>query len=444
MVPQLILLIVFGLLIAGGLGITTAEADFAKVLRNTNLANLVVWSYWWPLIVAATVLFGRLWCMVCPMELVSSLAVRVGLRRKAPRILRSGWVITAFYMLILIVGIHTFALHRIPQRMAIYMLTLLGSVLVVSLIWEKRAFCSYVCPVGHLLGLYALVSLLEWRVKDSAVCRSCPTKECIAAKNRYKIVGRSCTSDLYPATIKDNQDCLLCTQCLKVCPHGNIRFSVRKPFADFFSGIVLNPAQVAFVLAVSGFIAYEILSEWSNSKAILTWLPDHINSTLAITGQIAGFSSAVIMFLMFPAILLVGVIMLAKLRSSASVGTIITTFALLLIPTMASAHLIKAMFKMTSRIPYWPYVFFDPAGVETAQRILDKSLVLDTSVPDALHAVVSITSAGLLLTALVATVLILRKTLAVGDLDAGAGFSVILGVMAYWSVFSITILLWRF
>jgi len=133
-VPQVIMLIVFGLLIAGGLGVTT---------------------YWWPLIVVVAVLFGRVWCMVCPMELVSSLAVRIGLRRKAPRILRSGWVITVFFTLIVIVGLHTLAIHRIPQRMAIYMLMLLGLALVVSLIWEKRAFCSYVCPVGHLCACFA-------------------------------------------------------------------------------------------------------------------------------------------------------------------------------------------------------------------------------------------------------------------------------------------------
>jgi len=108
------------------------------------------------------------------------------------------------------------------------------------------------------------------------------------------------------------------------------------------------------VLFVSGFVVYEILSEWPTSKTILTWLPNHINSTLAITGQAAGCSSAAIMFLMFPAALLLVVITVAKLRSPASVGTIVATFALLLLPTLASAHLIKAMFKTTSRIPYWP------------------------------------------------------------------------------------------
>jgi hypothetical protein len=56
-VPQLIMLAAFGLLIAGGLGVKTSDPSFAKVLRNTNLANLLVWSYWWPLVIVAAALF---------------------------------------------------------------------------------------------------------------------------------------------------------------------------------------------------------------------------------------------------------------------------------------------------------------------------------------------------------------------------------------------------
>jgi len=72
LVVQIVLLIVFILIIAGGWGITTTNFKFAKILRNTNLANLLVWSYWWPLIIVATILIGRIWCMVCPMELITA------------------------------------------------------------------------------------------------------------------------------------------------------------------------------------------------------------------------------------------------------------------------------------------------------------------------------------------------------------------------------------
>jgi len=441
---QILTLGVFALLVAGGIGGTTGDAELANELRNTNLANLLVWCYWWPIIIIAAILFGRLWCMVCPMELVAYLACRIGLRRKAPPFLKTGWLITIFYALILIVGIHTLAIHRIPQRMAFYLLMLLAAAMLIGLIYEKRAFCSYVCPVGHLLGLYALISPLEWRADDLSVCKSCKTKDCFVKKNHYRLFGRSCTSNLYPATIKDNRECLLCTQCLKACPNDNLRLSTRRPFADFVGATELKDAQTAFVLLVSGFVVYEILSEWPTSKNILTWVPNHICDALGITGWMMGTVSAVIMFILFPAILLLVVTAPARIRTRASLGTIARTLALLLLPTMAGAHLIKALLKMTSRIPYWPHALSDPMGVLAAQKILGAEVVLDQSVPNLLHGTVTFAMVALLLLALVATLVIFAKSPSVKKLDLPAKVPVLVGTVAYWSIFGLTVLNWRF
>jgi ferredoxin len=446
-VPQLVMLMVFGLLIAGGIGVTTDDPEFAKWLRNTNLANLLVWSYWWPMIIIAAILLGRMWCMVCPVELVAYLASRIGLKRKVPVFFKSGWVITIFYTLILIVGVHTLALHRIPQRMAIYLLTLVGIAVVVSLVFRKRAFCSYVCPVGHLLGLYTLISPIEWRANNLSVCKACKTKDCVVKKNHYLIVGRSCTSNLYPATIKENRDCLLCTQCLKACPYDNLQLSTRWPFADLFRDIKLRSAQLVFIMLVSGFVVYEVLSEWPASKAILKWVPDHLIDALGITGSMTSFVSAIVIFFVFPAVVFLAVAVLAKIasgRQAASSGAVLKTFALLLLPTMAGAHIIKSILKMTSRIPYWPYVFSDPKGITTAQKIVDKTLLLDKSVPDALYPVISFAAAAVLLTAMVATLLIFCRSAAVKKLNLGGRIVLFLGMLTYWGIFAFTIFQWRF
>ena len=58
LVPQVLVLIFFGYLVCSGLGVSTDDPDFAKILRNTNLSNLIVWSYWFPLIVIGAVLLG--------------------------------------------------------------------------------------------------------------------------------------------------------------------------------------------------------------------------------------------------------------------------------------------------------------------------------------------------------------------------------------------------
>ena len=446
-VPQLFMLAVFVLLVAGGLGVTTGDPDFVYFLRNTNLSTLIVWSYWWPVIIIAAVVFGRLWCMVCPVELITYWASRIGLRLQSPDILKCGWVVTIFYTLIWIVGVQTLAVNRIPHQMALYLLMLIILAVDISLIFRKRAFCSYVCPVGHLLGLYALMSPFEWRADDVSVCKSCKTKDCVVKKNHYRLTGRSCTSNLYPATIRDNRDCLLCTQCLKTCPNDNLRFSIRRPFADFFSLVNLRPAEVGFILVVSGFVVFEILSEWSVSLTILMWLPDRCTTALGITGSMANFVSVCIMFVVLPALVLLVVAALAKFasgRKAAPFGAIVKTFTLLLLPTIAGAHIIKSILKMYSRIPYWRGALSEPRGIETAQRIVAGKLALDKTVTNALDPGVSFATAVVLLAALAVTVYIFRRSGIVQKHSPGVKAVLLLFVLVYWGIFGLTILRWRF
>jgi hypothetical protein len=444
---QLLLLAVFILLVLGGLGVTTADPDLTRYLRDTNLANLIVWSYWWPVIIIAAVLFGRLWCTVCPMEFVTYWAGRIGLRRRVPGVLKSGWAVTVFYTLVWIVGIQTLAINRIPHQMSLYMLLLILMAVDVSLIFEGRAFCSYVCPVGHLLGLYALLSPLEWRADDAGVCASCRTKGCVAKKNQYRLTGRSCTSCLYPASITDNRDCLLCTQCWKACPQENVRLGVRRPLADLLAGVDLRPAQVGFLLVLSGFVVYEILSEWPVSFAMMMWGPERLTQALGMTGAMSNLVSATFLFVVAPALVLLMVAALSRWacgHERASFGETAKTFTLLLLPTIAGAHILKSLLRMSSRLPYWPGVWADPKGIETARGMVAGTVVLDTSATDVLDPAVSFAAIALLLASWAATVLVFRRTVVRQKLGPGVQAVLFMSTLSYWGIFAVMILCWRF
>ena len=431
----------------GGLGVTSTDPECIQWLRNTNLANLMVWSTWWPIIIISAVLLGRVWCMVCPMELIAYWAGKIGLRQRVPSWLKTGWGVTLFYTLIWIVGLQTLAVNRIPHQMSLYLLLLMILAVDISLIFEKRAFCSYVCPVGHLLGLYALLSPLEWRAHDTSVCKSCKTKDCIAKKNHYRLTGRSCTSHLYPAAIKDNRNCLTCTQCLKACPHDNLRWSWRRPCADLFSGIDLPPAQVAFILVLSGFVVFEILSEWSVSYNIMMWLPWQITDALGLTGAISNGVAATLMFVILPILILGFVAVLvqwASGRQAPSFRTATQSLTLLLLPTIASAHIIKSLLKMSSRIPYWRAALADPQGVHVAQSLAAGTLVLDHSATERLEPAITCATVILLLLALTITLWMFRKSQITQTFSPKAKIVLLLSALVYWSLFGITILDWRF
>ena len=386
---QIFTLICFGLLIAGGLAAPHVPASLTGTMRNTNLAALVAWSLWWPLVIIAAVLAGRVWCQVCPMELVNSLSSRIGLKRKVPRFIASGWGSGLFYALVLLGFIRTFQAHRYPERMAIFFIFLLGSAVVAGLVFEKRAFCNHLCPVGRLLGLYACSAPLEWRVRDEKTCRDCRTKDCIDPGKVYRLTGRSCSSGLYPATLKDNRDCLVCTQCRKVCPSDNLRWSLRRPMSDLFAGFRLRSVELFLLVLVSGLVVWELGEEWKPVEKALGSVPAALNSRLGFSGEAANLVQALCLFVVLPAGLYLIPGLMGKWLNRTSLLDSAKAFGAVFLPVVAVGHLVKAVIRITSRLPYYPLAFNDPVGYATANQILAGDVTVDMGMAKAVFPWVS-------------------------------------------------------
>jgi len=381
---QIFTLAAFGLLIAGGLAAPHVPARLAGTLRNTNLAALVAWSLWWPLVIIGAVLAGRVWCQVCPMELVNSLFGRIGLKRRVPRFVASGWGSGIFYGLVLLVFIRTFQAHRYPDRMGAFFLFLFGAAVVAGLVYEKRAFCSHFCPVGRLLGLYACAAPLEWRVRDERACRDCRTKDCVDPTRAYRLTGRSCTSGLYPASVRDNRDCLVCTQCRKVCPSDNLRWSPRRPMADLFAGLRLRPVELFLLLLVSGLVVWELGEEWEPVEAALASVPARLNSLLGFSGEAANLVQALSLFVVLPALLFLIPGLMGRRLDKTTLMDSAAAFGAVFLPVVAVGHAVKALIRIASRLPYYPLAFRDPVGYSTANRILSGDLAVDPGMAGAL------------------------------------------------------------
>jgi polyferredoxin len=450
---QLLALGVFVLLVVGGLAADTSDMAFAKVLRNTNVANLIVWSYWWPLIILSTMFFGRLWCTVCPMELVTSLASKVGLKRKPPAFLRSGWVMVGFYTLIIFVGIHTLSIHRVPFRMAIYMLVLFAAAIAFGLLFSRNTFCAHVCPVGYLLGLYARLAPMGWGVRDKSVCFDCKDRSCVSKKTAYEFQGRSCGVGLKTFSLDDNTECILCGQCLKACDRNNPGLEGRpnpgwfgrRWFKDILDLKGLTGAQAAFCLVVSGFVVYEIFAEWSVSREMLLWAPSNLEQALGSTSLLGhGMIKSVTLFIILPALFWVvpfGVFRLAGGRLP--LRDYLLRFGIAFIPIMAAAHAIKALLKTTSRIPYWDHVVSDPLGMETAHGMLDKTLPL-APLPFWREPAMTILSLALMVAGVALSLFVVRKLIAKHLPESGSRsmpFYLIPGL--YGGMFIFMLIAWR-
>lgn len=438
---QLFSLAAFVLLIYSAIGITTQDSDFAMILRNTNLPNLIVWSYWWPLIIITAILFGRFWCSICPMELITSFIGNIGLKQKPGGILKSGWVITMFFAIILILGIHTFTIHRIPQNMAIYMLILFAVALIAGLIWEKRTFCTYICPIGYLLGLYSLLSFRKLRVKDADVCENCKTKDCISKYNQDKFTGRSCTSELYPAKIKDNRSCILCGQCHKSCTKDNIAIQKQRFASDLFTNIKLSSAEIAFFIMVSGFVVYEIFVEWKVSKKIIMVIPDFINGTFHVSGSYTGTIKAISLFAFLPLIFYFILALIKRYFTHETWKSAFTQLVLVILPITASMHLLKALLKTTSRIPYWSYAISDLKGVKSADLIIKNPDLLNNDfLASVVSPIISFFAIILPVIGLILSFYVIRKQEHTNRFSKTIS---VLAVLIYASIFLTTLIIWR-
>jgi len=369
---QAALLAAFMYLAALGWGRFAPDGVPGKLYAKTNLVNLLIWGLWWPAMVWAAVFFGRAWCAVCPLELVANGTERLGRaigvkQRILGRWLRSGVLILAFYALIqmLVAGVH---LHRVPAFTSLFLWGLLAAAGLAGFFLKDRAFCRGFCPVGLLLATYGRGSMLAVRRVGDEKCRGCTEKDCTRACNRNRLDARSCPSLLNPARLEASSDCLVCGQCIKACrPRENMGLFLRRPFhpADAREKLASWPLTL-FVMLVSGFVAYELCSEWDAAKAVFLWVPGTVTESLALPG-LEGWIKGAWMLFTFPALawLVLGSLVLAA-RGAASMPEAWRRLALPLAVVIAAGHMAKGLAKVSSWGGYLPLALWEPTGQEHA------------------------------------------------------------------------------
>jgi len=446
-------LVAYAGLIVLGFMVYTTDATIIRQLRNTNLGNLIVWSYWWPIIVVLAVVFGRIWCMVCPVEVVTAFFSKIGLRRKRPAWLLSGWGITLFYILILFLGMQGLAIHQNPFYMSVYMMSIVVASIVVGGLYERNTFCRYVCPVGYLLGLYSRLAIFGWRVKSKEVCDTCKDKSCIHRKYQYNPNYKSCGVDLYPAHVDDNNDCILCAGCLKTCgtyqsvpipgrPNPGYR---RIGFAsDLMQLKLLKTSEMVFVLVVSGFIISQIWSEWNVTNNYLVYLPNLVIDYFHLGNNIMiGLVRSLVLFVAVPLVIwFLPWVALLVVGGNMKLKEYFLSYGIAFIPIIAAAHVSKSIIKSVSRIPYFEYAFTDMVGLDTARQIVAGDIVLHAN-PIWLNALVT------LLLVIVFALGIWLSIRVVGALNRkfnndGGSMGSYLIPLVYGGIFFVMIIAWRF
>jgi polyferredoxin/heme/copper-type cytochrome/quinol oxidase subunit 2 len=241
---------------------------------NRNIAIIFVWILWWFVLKAIIVpLGGRIWCMVCPLPAPSEwlsrksfTAVRyikqpfktlhhrfTGLQKDWPKLMDNIWLQNILFLALISFGI---ILITRPIATALLFLIILVMSLLLALIYRRRVFCQYLCPVGGFLGTYSMASMTELRAVDFETCEKHKEKSCYAGGPG----GWACPWKQYIGTMKRNNYCGLCTECIKSCPKDNVGVFIRpfgsdrklKGYDEMFNAIIMLVVAIVFSITMSG------------------------------------------------------------------------------------------------------------------------------------------------------------------------------------------------
>jgi len=103
-------------------------------------------------------------------------------------------------------------------------------------------------------------------------------------------------------------------------------------------------------------------------------------------------------------------------------------------------HLLKALLKTTSRIPYWNYTFSDPNGIVTAHMLMDKTLFLNKGILSALFPYLSVAALLLSVGGLILSFLVINKQQNQSSLSKLLS---LIAVLIYAGLFLSTFIAWR-
>lgn len=266
---------------------------------NYSFGIMIVWILWWVLLMMLLVpVFSRTWCMVCPLASFGEWLQRLrifgvndkfgGLNLKWPKALSNMWLMNILFLAT------TFCSGFFTVK-PLATFFLLGSIIVIavvlSLVFEKRTFCLYVCPVSGFQGLYSNMAMTEIRPKDAAICEKHKKKTCVTGTKK----GYGCPWLLEPHSLKRNTYCGMCLECFKTCPFDNMAFNLRPTGVDVLVNDKrgLDEAWKAFIMLGIAVMFYTaMMGPWG-------WLKDMVRGAtfsgwLTFVGLHAAFNLLVI------------------------------------------------------------------------------------------------------------------------------------------------------
>jgi hypothetical protein len=135
-----------------------------------------------------------------------------------------------------------------PRATAVLLIAIVLCAMISGILYERRLWCRYLCPLGRLAAVFSSCACIEWRSNLSICNTICKTNQCF--KGTEALNG--CPVYQGPFSLKSNQNCILCGKCVKLCEHASPALNIRVPGHEIWAVIKPDTGVSVFIPVILG------------------------------------------------------------------------------------------------------------------------------------------------------------------------------------------------
>lgn len=235
---------------------------------TSNIGLTIGWYIGWPLMFFSFFFLARTWCSVCSLAVPGKILQNIiKPTRKTPPFMKNnaGWIMSVLCILVFWIEIVWDAHHNPFLTGGIIIIITLGSILF-SVLYSRRAWCRYFCPLGAVNAIFAMPSVVELRANSHVCLNKCQSHSCF----RGDLAIPGCPMFRHPYLVDNNRDCIMCAKCIKACDSSSIQLNVRLAPQELWaletprradSFLIVALAAIFFPFALQG--QFNQLAAWS-------------------------------------------------------------------------------------------------------------------------------------------------------------------------------------